>query len=81
MITLLSLRQSSVSKTFIEPNLLFSSNLSMSLLPVGNLYSIPVQNDIIQFVIGEHFLWVMFAYFVTDYGLNTVFEAFFCLCF
>ena len=39
-------------------------------------YTIPVQNVIIQFVIVEHFLWVIFAYFVKDYGLNTVFEAF-----
>ena len=36
MIILLSFRQSSVSKTFIEIKLLFSSNLSMSLLQVGN---------------------------------------------
>ena len=58
----LSLRQSSVSKTFFETNLLFSSNLSMSLLQVGKFYTIPVQNGIIQFAIVEHFLWVMFAY-------------------
>ena len=48
----------------------------MSLLPVGNFYTIPAQNIIVQFIIVEHFLWVMFAYFVIDCGLNTIFEAF-----
>ena len=76
MIILLSSKQSSVSKTFIETNLLFSSNLSMSLLPVGKIDTIPVQNIIFQFIIVKHFLWMMFAYFVIDYGLCTIFEAF-----
>ena len=39
-------------------------------------YTIPIENVIIQFVVVEHFLWVMFACFVIDYGLNTIFEAF-----
>ena len=39
-------------------------------------YTIPVQNVIVQSIVVEHFLWVMFADFVIDYGLNTVFEAF-----
>ena len=38
--------------------------------------TIPLQNVIFQFILVEHFLWVMFAYFVIDYGLNTIFEAF-----
>ena len=34
-------------------------------------FTIPVQNIIFQFIVVEYFLWVMFAYFVKDYGLNT----------
>ena len=36
------------------------------------VYTIPVQNIILQFLVVEHFFWVMFAHFVMDYWLNTI---------